>query len=71
MGVRFSQGDFLFSTGVELKKETSLDKFSLPLYRRSNDRDFFLHGDEDELVTGAVTGSSTCEVFDRAYLLVS
>jgi hypothetical protein len=37
-GVRFSQGDFLFSTGVELKEETSLDEFTLPLYRRRNDR---------------------------------
>ncbi len=62
---RFSQGDFLFSMG------DPLEEFSFPLYRGSNDRDFFLRGDDTELVTGAVTDASACEVFDRAYSLVS
>jgi hypothetical protein len=45
----------------------------LPLYRRRDDLDFFFLGDDDELVTGAVTGASVreCKVFDRAYMLVS
>ena len=69
-GVSFGtkNGDFLFSTP---KAETSLDEFSLPLYPHRNDRDFFLCGEDDELVTGAVTDASACEVFDRAYMLVS
>ncbi len=73
LGVSFGskKGDFLFSTGGEPKAETSLENFSLPLYRRRDDRNFFLRGDDDELVTGAVTDASACEVFDRANTLVS
>ena len=41
------------------------------LYRRSNDRDFFFCGDDDELVTGTVTGESALEVFDSVFLRVS
>ncbi len=69
LGVSFGskKEDFLFSTGGEPKAETS----SLPLYRRCDDRNFFLRGDEDELVTGVVTDASACEVFDRVYTLVS
>ena len=57
---RGQKGDFL--------SETSLVEFSLPLYRRC-ERDFFFLGDDDELVTGAVTGASAREreVFDRAF----
>jgi hypothetical protein len=43
----------------------------LPLYRHSNDRDFFFCGDDDELVTGAVTGASALEVFDSVFSRVS
>ena len=71
LGLSFGikKGDFLFSTGGEPKAETSLDEFSMP-YRRRDDRNFFFLGNDDELVTGAVTGARACEVFDRAYLLV-
>jgi hypothetical protein len=73
LGVSFGikKGDFLFSTGVEPKTETSPAKFSLPLFRRREDRDFFFLGDDDKLVTGAVTGVSALEVFDCTYLLVA
>ncbi len=72
LGVSFGikKGDFLFSTGGEPKAERSLDKFSLPLYRRRNDHDFFFLGDDDELVTGAVTGARVYQVLDRVYSLV-
>jgi hypothetical protein len=43
----------------------------LPLYRCCDDRNFFFLGDNDELVTGAVTGASAREVFDRAFSRVS
>jgi hypothetical protein len=62
---------------LEAKKETfyflpkGRNVFSLPPYPHRNDRDFFLCGEDDELVTGAVTDASACEVFDRAYMLVS
>ena len=66
------KGDFLFSTGGESKDKTSLlDKFSLPLYRRRDDRNFIFLGDNGELVTGAVTGASACEVLNCAFLHVS
>jgi len=73
LGVSFVQkGDFLFSTGGESKGKTSLlDEFSLPLYRRRDDCDFFFLCDEDELSTGAVTGASAREVFDSAFSRVS
>jgi len=77
LGVSFVQkGDFLFSTGGESNAETSLDKFlldefSLPLYRRRDDHDFFFLGDDDKLVTGAVTGASEHEMFDSAFSRVS
>jgi hypothetical protein len=48
-----------------------VDEFSLPLYRRRDDRNFFFCGDDDELVTGAVTGASVREVFDRVFSRVS
>jgi hypothetical protein len=50
-----------------------LYEFSLPLYRRGDDRDFFFLGDNDELVTGAVTGASARKrkEFDRAFSRVS
>jgi hypothetical protein len=66
------KGVFLFSTGGESKAETSLEEFSLPLYRRRDERDFFLLGDDDELVTGA-TGASARErdEFDHAFSHVS
>ena len=73
LGVSFVQkGNFLFSTGGESKGKTSLlDEFSLPLYRRRDDCDFFFLCDEDELSTGAVTGASAREVFDSAFSRVS
>jgi len=77
LGVSFVQkGDFLFSTGGESKAETLvdeflLDEFSFPLYRHRDDRDFFFLGDNDELVTGAVTGESARKVFNCAFLRVS
>ena len=73
LGVSFGikKGDFLFSAGVEPTTETSPAEFSLLLHRRREDRDFFFLGNDDELVTGAVTGASALEVFDRAYLLVA
>jgi hypothetical protein len=66
------KGDFLFSTPGE-SKETSLVEFSLPLYRRSDERDFFFLGDDDELVTGAKSGANAreCGVLDRSFLRVS
>ena len=68
LGVSFVQKrDFLISTGGESKAETSLDEFSLPLYRRRNDRDFLFLSDDDELVTAAVIGASAREVFNRAF----
>ena len=53
--------------------ETSPDEFSLPLYLCCDDRYFFFLGDDDKLVTGAVTGASAREreVFDRAFSRVS
>jgi len=48
-----------------------LDEFSLPLYRRRDDHDFFFLGDDDKLVTGAVTGASEHEMFDSAFSRVS
>jgi hypothetical protein len=53
--------------------ETSLVEFSLPLYRRSDERDFFFLGDDDELVTGAKSGANAreCGVLDRAFSRVS
>ena len=75
LGVRVSfvqKGEFLLSTGGVSKEKTSLvDEFSLPLYRRRDDRNFFFCGDDDELVTGAVTGASVREVFDRVFSRVS
>ena len=67
------KGDFLFSTPGESKAETSLVEFSLPLYRRRDERDFFFLGDDDELVTGAETGANAheCGVLDRAFSRVS
>ena len=66
------KGVFLFSTGGESKAETLLDEFSLPLYRRHDERDFFFLGDNDELVTGAIGASAReSEVFDRAFSHVS
>ena len=58
---------------AESKAETSLDEFSLPLYRLCDDRDIFFLGGDDELVTDAETGASEREreVFDRAFLRVS
>jgi hypothetical protein len=53
--------------------ETSLVEFSLPLYRRCDERDFFFLGDDDELVTGAEIGANAreCGVFDRAFSRVT
>ncbi len=67
------KGDFLFSTPGESKAETSLKEFSLPLYRRRDERNFFFLGDNDELVTGAKSGANTreCGVLDRAVSRVS
>ena len=66
-------GDFLFSTGGESQAETSLVEFSLPLYRRWDERDFFFLGDDDELVTGAMSGANAreCGLLDRAFSRVS
>jgi hypothetical protein len=66
-------GDFLFSTGGESMAEISLVEFSLPLYRRRDERDFFFFGDDDELVTGAESGANAreCGVLDRAFSRVS
>ena len=68
-GVSFGskKGVFLFSNS----KEMSFDEFTLPLYRHGNDRDFFLCGEDDQLVTGAETDASACEVFERTFTLVS
>ena len=77
LGVSFVQkGDFLFSTGGESKAETSLDEFlldefSFSLYRCRDDRDFFFLGNDNELVTGKVTGESARKVFDCLFLCIS
>jgi hypothetical protein len=67
------KGDFLFSTPGESKAETTLEEFSLPMYRRRDERDFFFLGDDDKLVTGAKSGANTreCGVLDRAVSRVS
>jgi hypothetical protein len=67
------KGDFLFSTPGESNAETTLEEFSLPLYRRRDERDFFFLGDDDKLVTGAETGANAreCGVLDRAFSRVS
>jgi len=63
---------FYFLPGENQRKKTSLlDEFSLPLYRRRDDHDFFFLGDDDELVTGAVAGVSAREVFNRVFSRIS
>jgi hypothetical protein len=59
------KGDFLFSTPGEKNADTSLVEFSLPLYWRADERDFFFLGDDDELVTGADFGANARESPDR------
>jgi hypothetical protein len=67
------KGDFLFSTPGESKAETSLEEFSLPLYRCRDERNFFFLGNDDELVTGTKSGANgrECGVLDRAFSHVS
>jgi len=61
------KGTFLLSSGGDFLSATSLDEFSLPLYRRC-ERDFFFLGDNDGMVTDAAeTGASARERDVRAF----